>query len=212
MTGPHFVAIVFWHSQLPDLIGPSCLCGSWLCVLVKAAERASETFFYRMYHNERYRTSKSCNVWTSIGNLYRIMSVFIITRCLNCVLFWCNWISFSSLPGLLVFLISIYIIPIVWVTPGSIMVCISRWQSITIHNWLFFHGATTPSGPGPLHYRGFTVTLRHTTLGRTPLDEWSARRTDLCLTTHNTHNRPTFISWRDSNPQSQQTIFNRLTP
>jgi hypothetical protein len=41
------------------------------------------------------------------------------------------------------------------------------------------------------HYRGFTVTLRHTTFGRTPLDEWSARRWDLYLTTHNTHNRRT---------------------
>jgi hypothetical protein len=32
---------------------------------------------------------------------------------------------------------------------------------------------------------------RHTTLGRTPLDEWSARRRDLYLTTHNTHKRQT---------------------
>jgi hypothetical protein len=31
--------------------------------------------------------------------------------------------------------------------------------------------------------------VRHTTLGRTPLDEWSARRKDLYLTTHSTHNR-----------------------
>ena len=27
------------------------------------------------------------------------------------------------------------------------------------------------------------------TVGRTPLDKWSARRTDLYLTTHNTHNK-----------------------
>jgi len=32
---------------------------------------------------------------------------------------------------------------------------------------------------------------RRTTVGRTPLDEWSARRRDLYLTTHNTHNRQT---------------------
>ena len=32
-------------------------------------------------------------------------------------------------------------------------------------------GATYPSGPGTPHYRGFTTTLRHTTFGRTPLDE-----------------------------------------
>jgi hypothetical protein len=57
---------------------------------------------------------------------------------------------------------------------------------------LFFpHGATAPSGPGPSHYRGFTITLRHTTVGRTPLDEWSAPRRDLYLTTHNTHKRQT---------------------
>ena len=31
-------------------------------------------------------------------------------------------------------------------------------------------------------------TQRRTTVGRTPLDEWSARRRNLYLTTHNTHN------------------------
>jgi len=34
-------------------------------------------------------------------------------------------------------------------------------------------------------------TQRRTTVGRTPLDEWSARRRDLYLTTHNTHDRQT---------------------
>jgi len=34
-------------------------------------------------------------------------------------------------------------------------------------------------------------TQRRTTVGRTPLDEWSVRRRDLYLTTHNTHNRQT---------------------
>jgi len=34
---------------------------------------------------------------------------------------------------------------------------------------------------------------RRTTVGRTPLDEWSARRRDLYLTTHNTHNRQTSL-------------------
>ena len=32
-------------------------------------------------------------------------------------------------------------------------------------------------------------TQRRTTVGRTPLDEWLARRRDLNLTTHDTHNR-----------------------
>jgi hypothetical protein len=30
---------------------------------------------------------------------------------------------------------------------------------------------------------------QHATVGMTPLNEWSVRRRDLCLTTHNTHNR-----------------------
>ena len=34
-------------------------------------------------------------------------------------------------------------------------------------------------------------THRRITVGRTPLDEWSVRRRDLYLTTHNTHNRQT---------------------
>ena len=54
---------------------------------------------------------------------------------------------------------------------------------------LFFQGATALWEPGPLRCRGFTFTLRHTTLSRTPLDGWSARRRDLYLTTHNTHKR-----------------------
>jgi hypothetical protein len=55
----------------------------------------------------------------------------------------------------------------------------------------FFHGATVPSGPGPPHCGGFTITSRHTTLGRTPLDESSAYCRDLYLKTHNSHKRQT---------------------
>jgi hypothetical protein len=45
---------------------------------------------------------------------------------------------------------------------------------------------------GRLIYRGFTIIIfRHTTVGRTPLDEWSTRRRVLYLTTHNTHRRQT---------------------
>jgi len=42
---------------------------------------------------------------------------------------------------------------------------------------------------GPPHVRGFTITLRHTTLGRTPLDVWSAQRTELYLAKHKIHKR-----------------------
>jgi len=48
-----------------------------------------------------------------------------------------------------------------------------------------------------------SLSVRHTPLGMTPLDQWSARRRDLYLTKHNTHKRMTSIPRRDSNPQSQ---------
>jgi hypothetical protein len=51
------------------------------------------------------------------------------------------------------------------------------------------HGAKAPSGLGSPRYQGFMITLRRTTLGRTPLDEWSARSRDLYLRTHSTHKR-----------------------
>jgi hypothetical protein len=35
---------------------------------------------------------------------------------------------------------------------------------------IFFYGATAPSGAVPPHYRGFMLTLRHTTLDRTPMN------------------------------------------
>jgi hypothetical protein len=58
--------------------------------------------------------------------------------------------------------------------------------------YIFFpSGATAPSEPRLPQYLGFTITLRHTTLSRTSLDKWSARRRDLYLTTYNTHNRQT---------------------
>jgi len=55
------------------------------------------------------------------------------------------------------------------------------------------HGTTALSEPKPPHCRGFTITPRHTTLGRTPPDEESARRRDLYLTTCNTHKRQTSV-------------------
>ena len=47
-------------------------------------------------------------------------------------------------------------------------------------------------------------TQRRSTVGRTHLDEWSARRRDLYLTTHDNHNRQISMPRLDSNPRSQQ--------
>jgi len=51
------------------------------------------------------------------------------------------------------------------------------------------------SVPAPPHVqdsRSHSVT--HTTVGRTPLDEWSARRSDRNLTTQGTHKRQTSMT------------------
>ena len=68
------------------------------------------------------------------------------------------------------------------------------WRYIFIYDsWLksfvVVSGATVPSGLGLPHSRSFYT--RRTTVVRSPLDEWSAPRRDLYLTTHNTHNRQT---------------------
>jgi hypothetical protein len=54
------------------------------------------------------------------------------------------------------------------------MLSATKW--IVVHYtvpllFLHSHGATASNGPEPTHYRGFKITLRHTTLGGTPLDE-----------------------------------------
>ena len=56
----------------------------------------------------------------------------------------------------------------------------------------FFPVALQPNASHGLIFEVFVDhTQRRTTVGRTPLDEWSAHRRDLYLTTHNTHNRQT---------------------
>jgi hypothetical protein len=76
---------------------------------------------------------------------------------------------------------------------------------------LFFspHGSTAQHGPRPTRRWGFEIafisTRTHThTLGRTPLDEGSARRRDLYLTTHNAHNRKTSMPTAGFEPETPE--------
>ena len=78
---------------------------------------------------------------------------------------------------------------------------------------LFVFGARAQPPPHWAKASLFMRFLDHTwctTAGRTPPDEWSARRRDLYLTTHNTHDRHPCPRW-DSNPQSRQTSGRRPT-
>jgi hypothetical protein len=56
----------------------------------------------------------------------------------------------------------------------------------------FFLSRQPPVGQGLLIREvSRSHSIRHTTVGRIPLDEWSDRRRDFYLTTHNTHNKQT---------------------
>jgi hypothetical protein len=60
-------------------------------------------------------------------------------------------------------------------------------SSVAWSLFLSFFGATAPQwARAPSFTRFIDHTQRRTTVGRTPLDEGSARRRDLYLTTHNT--------------------------
>lgn len=102
----------------------------------------------------------------------------------------------------------------------------AHWRTVNIYltlsyswHWLFqdlvllvdiFAGLFVlwPFDPIPCHgllLRGFAITLNaHTTLGRTPIDGWSACRRDLYLKTHTlkTDKRP--YHRRDKIPQTQE--------
>ena len=66
------------------------------------------------------------------------------------------------------------------------------YNSITLFFTFFFLWRCGPTRPMASSFLRFLDhTQRRITVGRTPLDEWSARRRDLHLTTHSTHNRQT---------------------
>jgi len=69
---------------------------------------------------------------------------------------------------------------------------------------LFVFGVTTPQWARASSFTRFLDHTRLTTVGRTPLDKWSARRRDLYLTTktHNTHNRQTTV-----HPEGFETLI-----
>ena len=75
----------------------------------------------------------------------------------------------------------------------SLAVNDSEWNLITGLNWIFFFmwccDQTRVMASSFLRFLDHTQ--RRTTVGRIPLDEWSARRRDFCLTTHNTDNKQT---------------------
>ena len=110
---------------------------------------------------------------------------------------------------------------IIFITNGFHAVSKHMWHLLISTGYSFAyqplpnpHGATARSGPRPPHYRSFTITLRHTTLSRTPLDKWSTQNRDLYLTTQHSQQTnilaPSGISTR--NPTKQAATDPRLRP
>jgi hypothetical protein len=81
---------------------------------------------------------------------------------------------------------------------------------------IFYHGEKAVVGQGLLTVEdSWLHSVRYTTLSRTPLDEWSARRKDLYLRTHNPQKRqnsrpPGGI--RNRNPSKRAGANTRLIP
>jgi hypothetical protein len=80
-------------------------------------------------------------------------------------------------------------------TASSFMCTVSHYLRAAFDVWQYwmkfvsFHGSTSVVHLGLLYEVSRSV--RHIKLDRTPLDEWSAYRRGLYLTTHNTHKRQT---------------------
>jgi hypothetical protein len=73
-------------------------------------------------------------------------------------------------------------------------------QLLPIYYRRCFSCCDSPSEPRSPFFWGLEITIRHTTLGRPPLDEWSSRRRDVCLKTHNSHERQTSMPLEEFEP------------
>jgi len=86
-----------------------------------------------------------------------------------------------------------------------------------VFNSVFFlFGTTAPQRARASSFTRFLDhTQRRTIVGRTPLDEWSAHRRYLYLTTHNTHNRQTSmpsVGFEPTISAGEQPQTPRLSP
>jgi len=86
---------------------------------------------------------------------------------------------------------------------------------VSLPNLVFVHGVITPSGIGAPCCRGYTITLRHATLGRNLIEGWSARRRDLYLSAHSTLTRdrhPFPTGFKPHNTNKREMVDLRLRP
>jgi hypothetical protein len=153
----------------------------------------------RTYHWCRNNDEKSAEIFKARASFHSIISMW--TRLAVPLLVCCSWIVWTN--PVLIFWYSADLASRSYPSETRL------WQSS--HNLLLLLDSVRclvvcASSGCIVCFRGFAAKLRamassftrfldHTqrraTVGRIPLDEWSARRRDLYLTTHNTQNRQT---------------------
>jgi hypothetical protein len=140
-----------------------------------------------MEHSSLVRTSRSCT--QKLPVLLNQATITLFKRICHSTLSWAIWVQ--ETPSHVMYFRTILILP--------------AYLRLHLPNGLFYlgffpHGATTPSGPGPPHCWDLAITCTRRIFDRTPMDGWSARRTGLYLTTHNTYKRQTSMSLAGSEP------------
>jgi hypothetical protein len=93
-----------------------------------------------------------------------------------------SWLLFLSLRSAII---------ILSIVRGDGLACWTACRRCIQWYISYVSSITQVIGYGSSFMRFLDHTQRRTTVGRTPLDEWSARRIDLYLTTQNNHNRQT---------------------
>ena len=132
--------------------------------------------------------------WIANGSLCAIWDMLS-----DLTFIWRDWVRIGSFPSNIAIL-KLHDINLV----GEVDTLSCTGIISHTHRCNFFFLALQPPPPlGGLYFialyralassfsRFLDHTQRRATIGRTPLDEWSVRRRDLYLTTHNTHNRQT---------------------
>jgi hypothetical protein len=86
-------------------------------------------------------------------------------------------------------------------------------KQLYVKQYFFCHGSRVLVSLELLYEVPRSQSHENAALGRTSSDEWSARRRDLYLTTHNTHNRQTtthLVGFEPTIPASEQPYTHAL--
>ena len=140
-------------------------------------------FFFEKYLSVKFHENPSSGSWVFPRGLTDIRKLIVI---------FCNFAN----------------VPTNWKPLAGGKEVLRYLALVFANNFIIFMAQQPLVGQDPLTNEA--ETLRHVTIGRTPLEEWSAWRWDVYLTTLTRNRHP--YRQRDSNPQYHQTSICRPTP